>query len=99
VKDALQETIGRRRAEQLESRYEALRPGGLGEALPPECRSGLALLLRRGMWGWGRAVAAGETPVATHRRPVPDSGTPEQHRTLVHVLAAMAMAPKEKMGR
>ena len=99
MKGGVQEIVDRRGAEELESRYEALRTGGLGEALPPECRSGLVLLLRRGMWGWGRAVAAREAPVPTHCCPMPDARTPGQRGTLVHVLASMAMAPKERMDR
>jgi hypothetical protein len=30
----------------------------LGDALPPQARSGLMLFLRRGMWAWGRALIA-----------------------------------------
>lgn len=42
----------------IAARYELLRGAVLGEALPIEARSGLALLLRRGMWSWARALAA-----------------------------------------
>jgi hypothetical protein len=39
------------------AQYEALRGAALGDALPPEARTGLLLFLRGGMWGWARAVA------------------------------------------
>jgi hypothetical protein len=40
------------------ARYEALRAAAFGDGLPPEARSGLTLFLRRGMWGWARALTA-----------------------------------------
>jgi hypothetical protein len=40
----------------IASQYEALRNAALGYALPLEARSGLLLFLRRGMWGWARAM-------------------------------------------
>ena len=39
------------------AQYEALRSAALGDALPPEARTGLLLFLRGGMCGWARAVA------------------------------------------
>lgn len=74
------------------AQYEALRLAALGEPLPPEARSGLALFLRRGMWGWARALAAASTPALQVRpqssnpaaRPSPDS--------LIQVFAAMALS-------
>ncbi len=44
------------------TQYETLRRAVLGDALPPEARAGLPLFLRRGMWGWARAVAAMSAP-------------------------------------
>ena len=41
----------------IAAQYEVLRGAALGHVLPPEARSGLALFLRRGMWGWARALA------------------------------------------
>lgn len=41
----------------IAAQYEALRVAALGEALPPEARSGLMLFLRRGMWGWALSLA------------------------------------------
>ena len=40
----------------------------LGEALPPEVRSGLMLFLRRGMWGWARTLWL---PGSVRREPIP----------------------------
>ena len=62
-----------------------LRMAALGEALPPEARSGLVLFLRRGMWAWARTLAAaaprragGSRPIVTRRRTVRTS-TPSSH--------------------
>jgi hypothetical protein len=64
---------------------------GLGDALPPESRSGLALFLRRGMWGWARTLAATgswTTPLlATAINPAEPSG----RSAVVQVLAVMVM--------
>lgn len=71
------------------AQYEALRSAALGEVLPPEARSGLALFLRRGMCGWARALASMHAP----QRPVgcrlPNVTIAEEHRAVVHVFAAM----------
>jgi hypothetical protein len=75
------------------ARYEALRGAVLGEALPPESRTGLLLFLRRGMCGWARAVA----PMCAPQRPT-DSRPPnwtiaEEHRTVVQILASWSSMP------
>jgi hypothetical protein len=63
----------------------------LGEALPPEARSGLMLFLCRGMWGWARGLAIGGIP----QEPLParrsNPAEPCAHSAIVHVFAAMAM--------
>jgi len=63
----------------------------LGEPLPPEARSGLMLFLRRGMWGWARALAVG----SVRQEPIParrsNPAEPCEHSTIVYVFAAMAM--------
>ena len=63
----------------------------LGQALPLEARSGLALLLRRGMWGWARALA----PAAVAEQPICSSSTKSttarQHGAVIQILATMAM--------
>lgn len=79
-------------------RYEILRAAALGTALPPEARSGLTILLHRGMWAWVRAIlrAPGQCPSAA----VPAVGLPiadetSERRTVIHLLAAMVMAVPE----
>jgi hypothetical protein len=73
------------------TQYETLRRAALGEALPPEARAGLTLFLRRGMWGWARAVATRSAkPQPTGARPA-NGKTPEEHRTVIHIFAAMAI--------
>ncbi len=51
------------------TQYETLRGAALGDVLPLEARGGLMLFLRRGMWGWARAMAT----VTQHNRTVPRS--------------------------
>jgi hypothetical protein len=73
------------------AQYEALRSAVLGEALPPEARTGLLLFLSRGMCGWARAVATMCAPQRpTGSRP-PNWTIPEEHRAVVHILAAMVI--------
>ena len=73
------------------TQYEALRGAVLGDALPPEARTGLLLFLRRGMCAWARAVAnmcAPQRPTGSRR---PNWRIPEEHRAVVHILAAMVI--------
>ncbi len=75
------------------AQYEPLRRAALGQPLPPEARFGLVLFLRRGMWGWARAMAMAAANVSQQR-----SGSQslnrapgDESRALIHVFAAMAM--------
>lgn len=79
--------------------YEALRNAALGEALPLEARSGLALFLRRGMWGWARALAATNVPKQPIRSPPSAAATPYEHQAVIHIFAAMAMSPHDRRAR
>jgi hypothetical protein len=73
------------------TQYETLRRAALGEVLPPEARSGLMLFLRRGMWGWARALAAMSAySQPTDSRP-PSWKAPEEYRTVIRIFAAMAI--------
>ena len=70
-----------------------LRMAALGEALPPKARAGLLLFLRRGMWGWARALAT----MSAARQPVRALGhrtgrSRKSTRAVIHILAAMAMS-------
>lgn len=71
--------------------YETLRTAALGNALPPEARAGLMLFLHAGMWGWARAV----TTLHTFERPAGSRPSnwkaPEEHRTVIHLFAAIAI--------
>jgi len=80
----------------LATKYEALRGAAFGQALPLEARSGLALILRRGMWGWARALA----PAAAAEQPIcsssPKSTAAGQHSAVIQILAAMAMITNDR---
>jgi hypothetical protein len=75
----------------LAMRYETLRSAALGNMLPLEARAGLMLFLRRGMWGWARALASMvvfEPP--TGSRPS-NWKAPKECKTLIHIFAAMTI--------
>lgn len=78
-------------ASTLATKYEALRVAGLGQALPPEARNGLALLLRRGMWGWARALVPAATAALLPNRPSSQKSTAACHSGVIQIIAAMAM--------
>ena len=87
------ETADNRSAEPLPpiaAQYETLRMAALGEPMPPEARSGLGLFLRRGMWGWARALAAARDADWPARSSSSSSTAPDQHRAVIQVFAAMA---------
>jgi len=75
------------------AQYEALRRAALGQALPPEARCGLLVFLRRGMWGWVRAMAMADANVSPPQSCSASlNGVPaDESRALIHVFAAMAM--------
>jgi hypothetical protein len=81
-------------------RYEILRATALGSALPPEARSGLTILLHRGMWAWVRAIvrAPGQCPSAAVPPVVglPIADETSEQRTIIGLLAAMVMAVPER---
>ncbi len=75
------------------TQYETLRRAALGQALPPEARYGLMIFLRRGMWGWARAVAMATASVSRQPTCSPSLSftASDESRTIIHVFAAMAM--------
>jgi hypothetical protein len=79
----------------LLGRYEALRTAVLAEGLAPESRYGLALFLRRGMWGWMQASAA---PMTFRPTALPSRGrtTSEEHQTVIHLFADLAMGSAKR---
>ena len=64
---------------------------GLGDALPPESRSGLALFLRRGMWGWVRTLAATGSRTTPLLAPPMNLAEPGGRSAVAQVLATMVM--------
>jgi hypothetical protein len=81
----------------LASQYEALRAAGLGQALEPEARNGLALLLRRGLWGWARALVPATAVLEPHRSSSRRSADATCHNSaLIQIIAAMAMVTKDR---
>jgi len=82
----------------IAAQYEVLRAAALGEALPVTARSGLALFLRRGMWGWAQALISTATG-SPHEQITPSSTVRPVavgHSTVVHVLATMATSICER---
>jgi hypothetical protein len=75
----------------LEAQYETLRLAALGQPLPLEARSGLALLVRQGLWGWARALGHIAAQERAGSRSAPRSVAPRQPNAVVQILAAMAM--------
>jgi len=73
------------------AQYEALRGAVLGDALSPEARAGLLFFLRRGMCGWARAVTTMSAPPRPAGFRPPNWTMPEEHRSVVHIFAAMAI--------
>jgi hypothetical protein len=78
-------------ASEISDRYETLRGAVLGAGLPLEVRSGLALFLRRGMWGWAQAVAIPSTARRPTCSPVATGAAQGEQRTVIHLLAALAV--------
>ncbi len=81
------------------AQYEALRMAALGEALPPEARSGLMLFLRRGMWAWARTLTAPSAREEPTHAPLPSSTAPCERKAVIYVLAAMAMNAHDRRTR
>lgn len=82
----------------MTEQYETLRAAAVGDRLPLEVRSGLALLLRRGMWAWARAAAAAAsaTPKPTRSFLANSTATNDEQRAVVRLFAALAMKPNNK---
>jgi hypothetical protein len=76
---------------RLVAQYETLRGAGLGHALPPEARGGLMLFLRRGMWGWARALAMAGASMSPQPSCSPslNCASSGESRTLIHIFAAI----------
>lgn len=81
----------------IAAQYEVLRGAALGEALPLKARSGLMLFLRRGMWGWAKALSV--TAISPQGQIRPSSAAwPAHggHSAVVHTLAAIALCINDR---
>jgi hypothetical protein len=78
-------------ASRITEQYEGLRRAALGGGLPVDARSGLALFLRRGMWGWAQAAALPSMPPPRARYRSSTSTAAERQQAVIHLFAAMAM--------
>lgn len=79
----------------MTERYEMLRGAALGEQLPLEARSGLALLLRRGMWAWARTTVTPHTTPRPSQSAIPKSTPNDEQQAVVHLFAAMVTSSIE----
>jgi hypothetical protein len=81
------------------AQYETLRSAMLGEALPPDARSGLIVFLRHGMWEWARTVTLGtlgREPLHVSPSSSSDPTETGERRAVIHLLAAMAMTNNDR---
>jgi CHASE1-domain containing sensor protein len=81
----------------ITAQYEALRAAAFGDGLPPEARSGLTLFLRRGMWGWARAMTLAPRPSQEQAAPSLASlpFTHDRRSCVVRLLASIAMGSND----
>jgi hypothetical protein len=83
----------------MAARYEELRAAAFGDGLPPEARSGLTLFLRRGLWGWARALTAAAARVSQEQPSSPSAALPFGHdarSSVIRLLAAIAMGSNDE---
>lgn len=86
----------------LAQRYEALRQAVVQHDSARQGVRGIALLMRQGVAGWMRAVAA-DAAAASHREPTPTSGACVAARSasleqlLVNIVAAMALVHAKEL--
>ena len=77
----------------IANQYELLRGAALGEALPVSARSGLMLVLRRGVWSWVKTLVAATYPQQDQTHSSPAATSPHSgHATIVHILATIVMS-------
>jgi len=72
--------------------YETLRTAAHGDALAFEARNGLALFLRRGMWGWARAISATSDGLRPTQPARAGTFANDNEKAVVQLLADMAMS-------
>jgi hypothetical protein len=94
MKTDVTSTIPDAQSAQVIEQYETLRVSGFGEALAPALRSGLALMLRQGMWSWVKAITS--APASYRPAPVLSNGaaSPEAAaQTLIQLFAQLTLKP------
>lgn len=77
-------------ASRVTEQYERLRTAALGEGWPVEARNGLALFLRRGMWGWAQATAVPSTPPRPTRSFFATSTADDEQQAVIRLFVEMA---------
>jgi hypothetical protein len=88
------------RPSSMVAQYETLRRAALGHVLPLEARCGLMLFLRRGMWGWARAMVLSSTSVLQQPScsASQNGACSDESRTLIHIFATMARTTENRGG-
>jgi hypothetical protein len=66
--------------------YETLRTAAHGDGLAFEARNGLALFLRRGMWGWARAISDSSDGMQPTQRACAGTVVDDNDKTVVQLL-------------
>ena len=81
----------------MESQYEVLRQAGAQGPVLPECRNGLALFLRKGMWGWWQDVKRVQDVRELNQSTGMKTGREEQ-APLVQLFAALVLNSLQAQG-
>ena len=74
------------------ARYEELRMAALGGGLSVHARSGLAVFLRRGMWGWVQVAGDPSVPAQSTTTASARTIADRADQAVIHIFAAMAMS-------
>jgi hypothetical protein len=85
-------TVGSAVSENVAQDYETLRTAACGEGLAFEARSGLALFLRRGMWGWAQGISDPDDGLRPTHPNCSGTVLDDNDKTIVRLFAAMAMS-------
>jgi hypothetical protein len=81
---------------QFTQEYEALRTAVLDGGLSFDARNGLALFLRRGMWGWARAKEAPGDAPKPMQPASSQTTTDDTRRAVIQLFAAIATSSTKR---